>query len=278
MSASGARRTFARKKLEWVTCFNSICEAGELSFLPCEDGALPLDSGGAIPLLTSNSSFNAGYDYGANQGDAIIVRRLSGRVAFFLTSDQGTGSTGYWTVRMGLKVVETPGRDPVLPQYNPLEGNPGTAGTTTQDYADARWLKLWEKYIQPRAWILNQTWTPQLWKPTLNMCVAGTDACVFPESLTDGSGYTWNINGQHPLGLHMSGQCVTCEPDDPQITLGAAGIPVANWQFSLNMKRSIRLRENQSLVLYVNGVNLPNTVPETGTVGVYGGVRALIEK
>jgi len=255
-----------------------VCEANELTFLPCDDGSPPPLSGGAIPLLTANSLFAAGYDYGANQGDAIICRRLMGRIAFFLTSDQGVSGTGFWNVRMGLKVIETPGRDTTIPEYNPLLGSPGTGGTTTQDYADARWLRLWEKYIQPKSWILNNTAPQKVWAPAFKMCVAQLDACILPEQINNGTGYTWNVNSQHADGIALEGECTECEITTPQITLGASGIPVSVWQFPVNYKRPIRLKENQSLVLYINGVNIPNQTPETGTVGVYGGVRALIEK
>lgn len=159
-----------------------------------------------------------------------------------------------------------------------------------EGYSESRALKTWWHH-----WFSNDVFSLQLganqvaefqqqsWAPSLDMCIAPVGACVTPESLTNGNGYTFAVNGQHTDGFTLKGECVPCgDPYNPSAVVNTGTLKLPRiWNFAFDIKKRIALREDEQLVLDFQFRSPFNSLISGGTnasIGVQaGGIKTLLE-
>lgn len=273
ISRASANRAFSRKKTQWVTLYNKVCPPIDtFESDPCTDDE---PSGSfTLPLLKPTGAVAGGYDY-SQLGDAIRLVRLQGQLCIGVIPSDTSTFGGLGTFRMGLKKVEYSNADANFPTYNPLIGDPDTDG----DYSEARWLWLKQKLLGESG---SKTLLPPpvVWQPILHDCAADEEICVSSQSLTDGSGRTWDT-GIYPTstGVHtlrLAGECHTCDESGVQQSVTNYGaFPI--WRMNVGIKKPLRFADNQMLTLTLAFQDASFPTGQTCTVFFYGGIRALIE-
>lgn len=268
ISRASAVRTFAKKKLQWVTVYNKVCEVDVHPVEACTDGEPSASL--TLPLLKPDAGIAGGYDY-SQLGDSVRLVKMVGRMGFLFTPSAPVDQYGgLGTFRLGLKRVEYSFADATFPTFNPLVGDPDTDG----DYSEARWLWLKEKYLTPTGQ-LQILPPPVVWAPFFRQCVAPVDACILPEQLNNGTGYTWNVNSQHADGVILAGECHTCDESGPQQAATNTGA-FPGWSMPVNYRKGLILRDNLMLTLTM-AFQPPGPGTASGNLLFYGGVRALLE-
>jgi len=267
ISRASANRSFARKKLQWVTLYNKVCDVDVLEIEDCTDGDPSASL--TLPLLKPTAGVAGGYDY-SQLGDSVRLVKMVGRLAFLFNPTSPTTYGGLGTFRMGLKKVDYSFTDADFPTFNPLVGDADTDG----DYSEARWIWLKEKYLSPTSHISILP-PPVVWAPKLQMCIGAVDACIGMNQLTDGSGYTWNVNDQHDIGFRLDGECTTCDEVGQQVSATNTGA-LPGWQMSVNYRKPLILRDNAILTLSM-AFQAPGPGTSVGNLLFYGGIRALLE-
>lgn len=192
------------------------------------------------------------------------------------------GRTDY--MRIGLRkdqVSEALSGVPIA--YNPLLS--GSLPDDEGDFTEGRWLWLKEHVWQPIIETSGTTGgTLKEWVPEFKICNTDTRACVKPEQITDGSGYTWSVNSLESAYMGLGGDWV-CPPqcnDAEAVAITAKAAGLQPWRLSVNIRRRIQLRENDSLNLWFGWENLKACggdarAPQTA-MQMWGGIRLLIEK
>lgn len=267
ISKARAFRTFGRKKLNWVSCQNLVCEPLSGNMPACSDGQPPDPV--AVPLLT-NGLIAGGYNYAQGDSDSVICRRLRGKLMFFFYPPTVTDSSGSLLFRAGLKLAEGSFADGDVPLYNPLQGDEDNG-----DYQDARWIRLYEKMVPPRNEVTNLP-PPVVWRPFFSTCATRTETAVgsWISSGTGTGGAQPACTGQPLEGFNLDGECYTCEELLQTTTTQTNAAPA--FVLNIDVRRPIRLRENQNLMLYFGAV-MPSFTPLDLDWGCYGGIRALLE-
>lgn len=267
ISRASANRSFAKKKLQWVTLYNKVCE---VDVIPIEDCTDDEPSGSlTLPLLKPTASIAGGYDY-SQLGDSVRLVKMVGRLAFLFNPTSPSTYGGLGTFRAGLKKVDYSFTDADFPTFNPLVGDADTDG----DYSEARWIWLKEKYLSPTSH-LTVLPAPVVWAPSFKQCVAQIDACILPEQMNNGTGYTWNVNSQHADGISLQGECWTCDEVGQQFSATNTGA-LPGWQISVNTRKPLIMRDNAVLTLSM-AFQAPGPGTSVGNLLFYGGIRALLE-
>lgn len=267
---------FARKKTQWVVGYNSECNA--TLFEPGAD----CPNGGNIALLT-NDEVRKEFE------DALIVRRILGKFHFTVfptpaspdCNDILNAFVAGTLLRIGLKkseVSQTLAGFPIA--FNPLKT--GAAQDDLGDFEDGRWIKQWEHMFSGDATVMQQEFPKQkVWKPQIFDCVTDQPTCVTSEALTSGDGHTWGTTVNHDP-IKLDGECVDCDPDDLQtVRCQFWATSPKTWTLSLDYKRPIRLRDNNTLDFWLGWETMGfGGLPRASQValGMTGGIRMLIEK
>jgi len=236
-----ANRAFKRVTRQWQWITNIKCQV--LAMNPAE--ACP--NGGVI-LLVTNGQLRGEFN------DALRIRRIEGTLYFkpdMINVDDGGTScnesvalsllNGDVIFRAGLKKSEAPAGQSAIPSaLNPL--NNGATPTDPSDYADGRWLKLWdhlfEQVVQSSSGQQNQQFT----------CCSVQDGYVVPPwTLASGSG-VWNGVTVPPVVCEPCG-----DPENPSVAFNCNLTEVLPrwWSMRVRFGRTIVLKEDQSLNLYV---------------------------
>lgn len=271
LTKKAASRSYAKKKTQWVTLYNKVCGVDTHATAECSDDEPSASL--TLPLFKPTPAIAGGFDYSA-LGDSIRVVKIVGQLFFgFIASDQDRYS-GLGTFRMGLKETEYSFSDAIFPTFNPLEGDPDTDG----DYSEARWIWLKERYIGS-AVTRNILPPTVVWRPEFKVCETGlpTDvtACVEVSNINDGTGHTWQVNDTDDVGIHLGGECVTCDEVGNQSSISQPGaFPV--WRMSVNHRRPLLMKDNRMLTLTIAFQDNSNPTQD-GTLYFFGGIRALVE-
>lgn len=158
-----------------------------------------------------------------------------------------------------------------------------------EGYSESRALKTWWHH-----WFSNDVFelelganqaavqTQWVWKPQLQMCLVPADACISPNQLTNGNGYTWEVNGQHADGVILTGECTSCGEYNPSQVVNTGKLKLPRiWNFAFDIKKRIALREDEQLVLDFQFRSPFNSLISGGTnasIGVQaGGIKTLLE-
>lgn len=262
LTRSAANRKFARSKKQWVVAVNTQCHV---------QGADPLSNcpnGGNIILLSND-------DIRAQLEDATRVVAISGDVwivPFIPAFPSIQQSLAYAAVascmfRMGLRKDTVFGNAPAAaqtPPYNPLAS--GDTEFARGDYTEGSWLRLWNELWFPGGTLglLEQPYT----------CCSDVSGGSSVNALTDGTG---NID------TSISTECSPCTP--PEDKMFQQAVTVKIWEpkrFRINVKRPLNLKEDNALHLWYGWEMMSSSSPSTritqGPVGVWGGIRLLLEK
>jgi len=200
-------------------------------------------NGGVITLVTNG-------ELRGEFVDALRIRRIEGVLYFkpdMLNVDDGGTScneavalsllNGDVIWRMGLKKTEAPAGQSAVPSaLNPL--NNGAQPTDPSDYADGRWLKLWDhlfqQEVESHSGQQNQQFT----------CCSVQDGYIVPPE----------VSGEQ---LSYSVPPVVCEPcgdpENPSVAFNCNLVEhMPKWHaVRVRYGRPIVLKEDQSLMLYV---------------------------
>ena len=272
ISRLSANRSFARKKLQWVTLYNKVCEVDVHPVEDCTDDEPTASL--TLPLLKPTPAIAGGYDY-SQLGDSVRLVKMVGRLAFLFNPTTPTLFGGLGTFRMGLKKTEYSFADANFPTFNPLSGDADTDG----DYSEARWLWLKEKYLAPTSQISILP-APVVWRPFLKGCNTPAEVCISRQSLTDGSGFTWDAGpyASSGTGLHvfsLDGECHTCDEVGQQVSATNTGA-LPGWTMSVNYRKPLKMHDNSMLTLTM-AFQAPGPGTSIGNLLFYGGIRALLE-
>lgn len=266
--ARAAARKELRKQAQWVSVFDTGCSGP--AFL---DPAEVCPNGGVLQLVSPEQ-------LQSHDDEMRILRiRANLRIGWNIPNNgrdcfqqQGFIQTSLIQARMGLKRAEYEG-DPATASglaFNPLDSRPDTRypNEFDGDFADARWMRLWDY-----SWFPTPTITSSAAPPT---CCAVTvqDSYVVPPTVT-GSNPGYIVPG-------LNTQCITCDVSDEPIICGTSiTYPSAFSTWSFDWKKAIQLKDNQTLGLFMgwsllsNGVNfVPADQPQ---LIIVGDIKMLVE-
>lgn len=259
LTRRSANRTFAKKKTQWVTSFNTDCVVTDNA--PLSD----CPNGFVIPLLTNDDLRN-------QFEDGVRVLRIRGTLHVIPLALSGANppdvlaqwSSAYVIARLGLKKTQIDPATGVATAWNPLKGDPGDF-EDFQPYADGKWMKLWQHMFFPSGGMtIGQqpaTCCPVVTStPVDSALVAGTGTIIWP-------------------GINT--ECIPCDLEgQPPLANFNANVHVG-WNCPIDYRRPIRLTEADDLAIWGGWERLDydgtgrKTQP---TLRVMGGIRLLLEK
>lgn len=269
-----ANRAFKRVTRQWELSMNIKCQIVKADFGPdCPNGG--------VILLMSEQELHGSVGYGpnANFPDAVRIKRIDGNLYFrptqvFSAAPTGTNcltqvidlaqSTVY--ARFGLKKSQTTEGGAGVPQaLNPL--NNGATPQEISDYADARWLKMWEHVWNPRQ--------------GLSATLSNDFSCCSTQA-----GYTVPVEASGDR-IAYNVPPVVCQPcgdvENPAVNNACTFSSAAHgwWHMRLRYGRTIVMKESDSLNLWFGWERMLETFETTRKgqpdLEFFGGVRLLLE-
>jgi len=267
---SHANRAFKKVTRQWQFSLNVKCQVLDL------DPLADCPNGGVIQLLNNFTLQGAGVP-GANFPDAVRIKRIEGNLYFRPTNpvdnfditcsgQVGDQANSNVYMRMGLKKSEGPqGLGGVSPAYNPLAN--GATPYDVSDYADGRWLKLWE-----HLWGSSGTVESHLFPDPASACCSTQAGYTVPPTAS-GSQVTYDVP---PI------VCSPCDGESDAVQLCAFTAQVHRWhKFRIHYGRTIVVKENDNLNLWIGWERIRDDVNPTRleqpTLKFFGGVRMLLE-
>jgi len=270
-----ANRAFKRVTRQWWLAFNIKCQV-----IQTDPGA-DCPNGGKIILVSQSLLQGAsGAALGSNFPDALRIKRIEGNLYFKPinseiqptvpqvsclagVTDQSNHNVYF---RMGLRKAQGPQSQAGVPDaLNPLDN--GATPFEISDYADGRWMKLWE----------------HLWGSSGSVgagfnndfnCCSVQDGYTVPP-VVEGSQVTYDVPP------------VICEPcgDVESPAVNGSCIFTANvhswWHCRLRYGRTIVLKENDDLSLYYGWERLRDVTDGARllqpALKIFGGCRLLLE-
>jgi len=268
-----AARVYKRVTRQWQIAFNIKCSiVGAFPGAECPNGTR------IIVLSQGQLQGSSAAALGANLSDAVRIKRLEGHLYFSPeNSDAGTtvGCTGLVAdqsnsivyMRMGLKKQQAPQSQAGVPDaLNPLDN--GATPYEISDYADGRWMKMWEHVWAPGGTMGFQA------LPGKDGCCSVREEYVVPPT-AEGTQVTYTVPAI---------ECLRCDggeppPDEPHCTFTAE--VHRWWHCPIRYGRPIVMKESDDLSLYVGWERLiafsggpRQTQP---AMKFFGGLRMLLE-
>lgn len=272
-----AARAFKRVVRQWQLSQNIKCQIVHAT--PGES----CPNGGKIVVMSNDQLQGNLIGANANFPDAVRIRRIEGHLYFrplaitaaelgvaacFEAAASNLQRTTY--MRMGLRKAQGPQSQSGTPDaLNPLDN--GATPYEISDYADGRWMKMWEHVWDAGARLEAAT------NNAFNCCSV-QDSYIVPDwTMATGSG-TWPGYTVPPIVCEPCG-----DPENPAINLGcnfSAAVP-RFWHVPIRYGRPIVLKENDDLGLYFGWETLMNFDDVARKVQTpmefFGGIRLLLE-
>jgi len=269
-----ANRVFKKVTRQWMLSLNIKCQVVQ------SDPGPDCPNGGKLDIFAQQLLQGAtGTGLGSNFADAVRIRRIEGNLYFkpvnsevdpngptncgALVNDQANHNV---YMRMGLRKAQGPQSQAGVPDaLNPL--NNGATPFEISDYADGRWMKLWE-----HLWGASGSFGEQLGN-TFSCCSVQDGYTVPPTA--EGSQSTYNVPP------------IVCEPcgDVENPAVNSSCIFTANvhrwWHCRIHYGRTIVLKENDDLGLYFGWERLRDVSDGARLaqppMKFFGGIRLLLE-
>lgn len=270
-----AARAFKRVTRQWELGMNVKCQivaADELADCP--------NGGKIIVMSQAQLQGSAGFPGNPNFPDAVRIRRISGNLYFRPTqiiapssSDPvsdclGTAFFNSKTIymRAGLRKLPGPQNQAGTPDaLNPL--NNGATAAEVSDYADGRWMKMWEHVWDPASDISSGI------DNNFSCCTSQASYAVPPTASGSQAGYTVPAAVCQPCG----------DVENPAVNLSCVtNIKLPRWwHMRFNYGRTIVMKEADDLGLYFGWERLMERTdvarPEQPKMEFFGGFRLLLE-
>lgn len=158
---------------------------------------------------------------------------------------------------MGLRKSDVTSNNPFGDQYDLL---------SSEDYTESKQRRTWEHQAWPRGDIFSMRGTvadgpyavcSQV-TGRIKECIDDNEVCIIPESLSDGTGFTWKtwLSGAEaadPIRYDIDTNCerVKYDGDNQAIDYSVGLKPPSPWKWNLTSRQHYKLREDEQLALHI---------------------------